>query len=244
MTLARGTDRLESPRLVLRRVAPDHLPFFTRIHALPEVAQHLSPGGRTRSPEETAAWLRYTLASYEQLALGYLAVVRKEDGALIGRCGLMDLAVESTAPEHGIRRGWFGREEAPAGVALTFECELGYTFDPAVWGHGFATEAACCVRDYARDVLRLLCAISAILPQNARSRRVAERSGARAAGQMDVVGLTWDHYLWPLATGGPIRGTSAVGFGKRLQDDGGGHRGTRMSDVAPSSRPPEEADKA
>jgi len=30
--------------------------------------------------------LRYTLASYEQLALGYLAVVRKEDGALIGRC--------------------------------------------------------------------------------------------------------------------------------------------------------------
>jgi hypothetical protein len=28
--------------------------------------------------------LRYTLASYEPLALGYLAVLRKEDGALIG----------------------------------------------------------------------------------------------------------------------------------------------------------------
>ena len=101
-----------------------------------------------------------------------------------------------------MRKGWFGREEAPPGIALTFECELGYTFDPAVWGQGYATEAACCVRDYARDVLGLSSVISAILPQHARSRRVAERAGARAAGQMVVVGLTWDRYLWPLATGG------------------------------------------
>jgi RimJ/RimL family protein N-acetyltransferase len=187
---------------VLRRIVPGDLPFFTRLHSLPEVARHLYPGGRPRSPEETARWLRYTLGSYERLALGYLAVLRKEDGALIGRCGLMDLVVESPAPEHGIRKGWFGREDAPAGIALTFECELGYTFDPAVWGQGFATEAACCVRDYARDVLRRPYAISAILPQNARSRRVAERSGARAVGQMDVVDLTWDRYVWPLATGG------------------------------------------
>ena len=201
MTLAHDTDRLESARLVLRRITPDDLQFFTRIHALPEVARHLYPGGRPKSPEETAKWLQYTLASYEQLALGYLAVVRKEDGTLIGRCGVMDLVVESAAPEHGIRRGWFGREGAPAGVPLTFECELGYTFDPAVWGQGFATEAARCVRDYARDVLGWSYAISAILPQNARSRRVAERLGARVDGQMDVVGLTWDRWVWPLATG-------------------------------------------
>jgi hypothetical protein len=46
MTLAHGTDRLESDRLVLRRVGPDDLPFFTRIHALPQVAEHLYPQGR------------------------------------------------------------------------------------------------------------------------------------------------------------------------------------------------------
>ena len=205
MTLAHGTDRLESARLVLRRIAPDDQPFFTRIHALPEVAQYLYPEGRPRSPEETAAWLEATLASYEQLALGYLAVLRKEDGALIGRCGLMELVVETAAPEHGVRRGWFGRAHAPAGIALTFECELGYTFDPTAWGQGFATEAVRCVRDYARDVLQLPYAISAILPQNARSRRVAERFGVRAAGQMEAVGLTFDRYLWPLATGGETR---------------------------------------
>ncbi len=94
MTLAHGTDRLETARLVLRRIAMADLPFFTRIHALPEVAQYLYPGGRPRSPEQSAAWLRSTLESYERLALGYLAVLRKVDGALIGRCGLMDLVVE------------------------------------------------------------------------------------------------------------------------------------------------------
>ena len=173
MTLAHGTDQLELARLVLRRIAPDDLAFFARIHAHPEVARHLYPAGRPRSPDELAAWLQATLESYEQFALGHLAVLRKEDGALIGRCGLTDFVVETAAPEHGLRRGWFGRAQAPAGVALTFECELGYTFDPAVWGQGFATEAVQCVRDYARDVLRLSYAISAILPQNARSRRVA-----------------------------------------------------------------------
>lgn len=198
MTLPHGTDRLESARLLLRRIVPDDLPFFTHLHALPDVARHLYPGGRPRSPEETAAWLTTTLESYEQLGLGYLAVLRKDDGALIGRCGLMELVVESEAPAHGMRRGWFRLAGVPADIALIFECELGYTLDPAVWGQGFATEAARCVRDHARDVLGLPYAISAILPDNARSRRVAERCGARAAGQMDAVGLTWDRWWWPL----------------------------------------------
>jgi RimJ/RimL family protein N-acetyltransferase len=200
MTLPHGVDRLESARLVLRRMTPDDLPFFARIHALPEVARHLYPGGRPRSPEDTARWLQATLETYERLALGYLAVVRKDDGALIGRCGLMELVVESAAPAHGIRRGWFTINGVPDDVELTFECELGYTLDPAVWGQGYATEAARCVRDYARDVLRLPYAVSAILPENTRSRRVAERSGASAEGQMQVVGLTWDRWVWPLAT--------------------------------------------
>jgi RimJ/RimL family protein N-acetyltransferase len=44
--------------------------------------------------------------------------------------------------------------------------------------------------------------VSAILPENAASRRVAERSGARLADQMDVVGLTWNRWVWPLASDG------------------------------------------
>ena len=200
MTLADGTDRLESARVVLRRIVLADLPFFTRIHALPEVARGLYPEGRPRTSEESATWLRSTLASYDELALGYLAVLRKQDGMLIGRCGLMELVAEAVAPEHRLRKGWFGRKGAPIGVPLILECELGYTFDPGVWGQGFAREAARCVRDYARDVLRLPYAISAILPSNLRSRRLAEREGARTDGQMEVVGLAFDRYRWPLVT--------------------------------------------
>jgi [ribosomal protein S5]-alanine N-acetyltransferase len=205
MTLAHGTDRLQTARLVLRRIVPDDLAFFTRTHAVPEVAQGLYPGGRPRSPEEVAAWLQGTLKSYEELALGHLAVLRKDDGALIGRCGLTDLAVETAVPESGVRRGWFGDAQAHSGAALTFECELGYTFDPVAWGQGFATEAVGCVRDYARDVLRLSYVVSAILPQNVRSRRIPERFGVQASGQMDIGGRTFDRYVWVLATGGAAR---------------------------------------
>ena len=44
----------------------------------------------------------------------------------------MELVVESAVPEHGLRKGWFGPPEAAASVSLKYECELGYTFDPAV----------------------------------------------------------------------------------------------------------------
>ncbi len=175
MTLTNGTNRLESARLVLRRIALDDLPFFTLLHALPEVAQALYPKGRPRTPEETATWLQGTLASYQEFSLGHLAVQRKADGVLIGRCGLTELVVETAIPEQVLRKGWFGHKGVPTGLALTFECELGYTFDPAFWGQGV------------------------------RSRRVAEGSGAQAAGQMDVVGRTFDRYVWPLATGGEPR---------------------------------------
>jgi RimJ/RimL family protein N-acetyltransferase len=83
-------------------------------------------------------------------------------------------------------------------VSLILECELGYTFDPAAWRQGYAGEAAQCVRDYARDGLGLGYVVSAILPGNARSRRVAERAGAWPDGQMEAAGLTFDRWVWRL----------------------------------------------
>jgi ribosomal-protein-alanine N-acetyltransferase len=196
MTLARETERLETERLVLRRITLADLPFYVRLHGMAEVARGLWLEGRPKTAEQTEAWLLATLASYEALSLGYLAVVRKADGALIGRCGLIDMAVETAAPEGRLRRGWFGREEVPEGVAVSFEGELGYTFDPAVWGKGYASEAARGVWDYARRGLGLEYVVSAILPRNAASRRVAQRAGAREDGQMEAAGMVFERWVW------------------------------------------------
>jgi RimJ/RimL family protein N-acetyltransferase len=198
MTLARATDRIESTRLVLRRVAPGDLPFFTRIHSVADVVRYIGHG-RPRSAEETQAWLDSTMASYAEHELGQLAVLRKADGVLLGRCGLSDLVIESTPASNATPRAWFGRALAPAGLAVAQERELGYTFDATFWGHGYATEAAQCVFAYARDVLKLSRVISVIDGNNARSQRVAERCGLRrTGGRIDNFGRLLDVYVWPL----------------------------------------------
>jgi len=200
MTLAPGTDRIESDRLVLRRITPDDGNFFARIHAMPEVRRYLGDG-RPYSAEDSRAWIERMLVTYQSSNLGQLAVVRKSDGQLIGRCGLSDLVVENAAPGT-IPRGWLRRGQAPAGVELIDVPDLGYTFDPANWGHGFATEAARCVFDYARASLRWPRIVSVIHPDNARSLRVAQRLGLRRDGQVAInssrTTATLEQYVWPV----------------------------------------------
>jgi RimJ/RimL family protein N-acetyltransferase len=197
MTLARATDQIESARLVLRRIGPNDLPFFTRIHSVADVVRYTGHG-RPRSAEETQTWLQATMASYEELGLGQLAVLRKADGTLLGRCGLSDLVIEANPATNALARAWFGRAQAPAELAVIQERELGYTFDATQWGHGYATEAAQCVFEYSRDVLKLGRVISVIDGDNVRSQRVAQRCGLRRqGGPIDVLGRRLDVYVWP-----------------------------------------------
>jgi ribosomal-protein-alanine N-acetyltransferase len=196
MTLARGTDHIESERLILRRITPDDLAFYTRIHGDPSVARYLG-NGRPRTAEESSAWLDLVLFSYEELGLGALAVVRKSDGALIGRCGLNDLAIEAEPAVGATPKAWFGRRSAPAGIKLVYEQELGYTFDPSAWGAGYASESARRVFVYAKEVLRLPRIISLIHPQNVRSKRVAGRFGVQIETPVEMQSTVFERYRWP-----------------------------------------------
>lgn len=117
MTLAPGTDRIESERLLLRRITGDDCDFFARLHAMPQARRYLG-NGRPYSTEESRAWIEGMLATYENLNLGQLAVVRKSDGELIGRWGLSDLVVEANVAPGTIPRGCFRRAQAPAGIEL------------------------------------------------------------------------------------------------------------------------------
>jgi [ribosomal protein S5]-alanine N-acetyltransferase len=196
MTLLRDTDRIESDRLVLRRIAADDLDYFTRLHADPEVARYIGRGP-PRSAEESRAWLQDSLESYRALELGQLAVERKSDGELIGRCGLTDLAVEMHPANVAIPKAWFQRTHAPTGVELKFERELGYSFDRSCWGQGYASEAARRVFEYVRDALGKVRIISIIHPDNVRSLRLAQRFGVQREGSVEVVERTFHVFVWP-----------------------------------------------
>jgi RimJ/RimL family protein N-acetyltransferase len=195
MTLERGTNFIETERLLLRRIVPADFGFFARLHADPDVTRFIGPG-RPRTAGESDDWLRSTIASYDSCALGQLAVVRKSDGALIGRCGLAEFVVDVNAGP-GLPRAWFQRSAVPPGLAVDLEPELGYTFDKACWGNGYASEAARRVFDYAIRVLRLPRAVSVIHPDNAASLRVARRFALERDGSVQMDAAICERYLWP-----------------------------------------------
>jgi RimJ/RimL family protein N-acetyltransferase len=74
--------------------------------------------------------------------------------------------------------------------------ELAWTVDPDSQGRGLATEAALAALEWART-LGIEEVIALTLPGNHASRRVAEKAGLRAAGEVEYAGLT--HVLYRLA---------------------------------------------
>jgi ribosomal-protein-alanine N-acetyltransferase len=197
MTLQAGTEAIESDRLVLRRITPDDLDFYTRIQADPDVARFIATG-RPRSRQESRDWLAAILASYAESALGQLAVERKSDGVLVGRCGLSDAVVEVHCAPDTVRKGWFFRAEAPSGVALEPVPELGYTFAKEHWGKGYASEAAGCIFNYVRSTLKLGKIMSVIDADNVASLAVARKFGVSFSEQIELSGHAFDRYDWPV----------------------------------------------
>jgi [ribosomal protein S5]-alanine N-acetyltransferase len=202
MTLARGTDHIESERLILRRIERADFGFFARIHADLIVARYLG-SGRARSSEETQALLETFSETYESLGLGPLAVVRKSDGALIGRCGLSDMALEVSPAAGQLPRVWYQRTQVPADANVTFEAELGYTFDRSVWGQGYASEAAARVFEYASSTMPLRRIVSVIHPDNAPSIRIAKKYGARQDDPVMQMGQEFCRFIWPQGFASP-----------------------------------------
>ncbi len=99
-------------------------------------------------------WLDWNQSSYKSVGYGLWSLLLRSPGELIGDCGLVNQEV--------------------GGI---LEIEIGYHIRRDLWGQGFATEAASACRDYGFGVLGCRRLISLIHPQNAASRRVAEKVG-------------------------------------------------------------------
>jgi len=153
---------LETERLRLRSLRPDHLDAYAGMYADPEVMRFLEQG----APLDRAAAFRSMalhLGHWQLRGYGQWALEERETGRFIGRAGLW-------RPE-----GWPG-------------LEVGWVLSREAWGRGYATEAGGAAIGYAFEVLDAEEVISLIRPENTGSIRVAERLGQTFHRTIDLLG--------------------------------------------------------
>jgi RimJ/RimL family protein N-acetyltransferase len=163
--------RREEPQLageavVLRPPMPGDLGAFTRLFTDPEVMRYVA-WGRPLTRSEVEEFVERMIARFEVDGFGQFALVRRADGAVIGRAGLLPL--DPATWESGFFCDLGGRAEI----------EIGWMLARQHWGHGYATEAALLVRDWAWNELGMLRLVSIIQHGNERSIRLAENLGGR-----------------------------------------------------------------
>jgi RimJ/RimL family protein N-acetyltransferase len=160
---------LETERLVLRAMVAAELDGLLEIFGDPAVMAAFRQAPLDR--EQVRRWLERNLDHQREHGFGLFAVCLKTDGRLIGDCGLEFMEVSSER------------------VA-----ELGYDFRRDCWNRGYATEAACAVRDFAFGTLRLPRLVSLIQPGNPASERVAQKVGLKRTGRIQRNGRAYLRY--------------------------------------------------
>jgi ribosomal-protein-alanine N-acetyltransferase len=144
---------LETERLLLRHQEPDDLDALWSLYSDPEVVRYIPDVSRTREEtQKEIAWFQNGHPRHAEL--GLWATVLKENGAYIGRCGLLPWTLDGQ-----------------------FEVEVAYLIGRAQWGKGLATEAALAIRDYAFQTLGLTRLVCLIDHGHVASQRVAEKIG-------------------------------------------------------------------
>ncbi len=144
---------VETERLTLRPFRDDDIDRYLAVHSAPEVMASLHIP-ETFDREDAWNQMARHRGQWALRRSGQWAIELKSTGEFIGRAG-------THRPE---RHDW-----------SSLEC--GCTFDPAHWGHGYATEAGRATVDWAwanHDDDQLF---SVILPANAASQGVAQRLG-------------------------------------------------------------------
>jgi RimJ/RimL family protein N-acetyltransferase len=120
--------------------------------------------------EEVRAVIEGMIRDWRSDGLGaFVLETATTDPQVVGQAGLMIFDA----------RDWTPSTWAKAGPHA--QPELGWALTRAYWGHGYATEAAAAIRNWAAERLKIDRLVSLISPENVRSQRVAERLGAIAA---------------------------------------------------------------
>ena len=165
---------LDTERLALREFTPLDAPFLLRLVNEPGWIRNINNPGVT-SVDEALAWAEGRLfKAYRELGHGFWAVQRRQDGVLVGMCGL------------------FKRPALP-------EPDLGYALLAEHEGQGYALEAARACVAHARTALgwSTLMAITAL--DNPRSTGLLVKLGFVEQGQEQLEGYNEPSRVFRLA---------------------------------------------
>jgi RimJ/RimL family protein N-acetyltransferase len=157
---------IETERLLLRMPRAEDAPGLLEAFADPEAMRFIGDGSTADlagAEEAVERWLK----RWDAWGIGMFVVERTEDARVLGRAGF--LRWDSETWEIG----------GP-------ETELGWGLAREHWGHGYASEAALALRDWALDERGLTRLISLIQHGNVRSFRVAEKLGERYERDVEV----------------------------------------------------------
>lgn len=137
--------------LIIRELTENDIDDMCNICSQPAIQEFIDDFD-DELPVEKAKLAAYIQFVYPFYGFGLWGVFLKENGQLIGRCGIESQMVED-------------------------ECEimLSYYMDSAYWGRGYATESCQAVLEYARDELDIHRVVAVIDKRNSASRRVAEK---------------------------------------------------------------------
>jgi RimJ/RimL family protein N-acetyltransferase len=117
--------------------------------------------------EEAQVMTEEGIAGWSTGGLGpFVLETASADRRVVGQAGLMIFDT----------RGWTPSTRASAGCHA--QLELGWALIREHWGHGYATEAAAAIRDWAYERWPGERLVSLITPGNIRSQGVAQRLGA------------------------------------------------------------------
>lgn len=149
---------VETDRLLLRMFRPeDGEAMYDRLWTDSQVMRYVQPGGWPHPREEAAALMERKIERWRERGFGQWAVVPKDEGELIGYCGLKYL------------------DNTP-------EVELLYGIRHTHWGRGLVTEAARATLRFAFEETPLAEVVAIALPDNVGSWRVMEKCGMRREG--------------------------------------------------------------
>jgi len=159
------TLRLETERLRLRPPTAQDAGALYALFADPEVMRGLGKEAIT-APEEARAMIEGGIGGWTTDGIGpFLIETAAGNRQVVGQAGLMIFDT----------RGWTPSSWSGAGKYA--QPELGWALIRAHWGHGYATEAAAAIVEWAYGRRFLERLVSLIAPDNARSQRVASRLG-------------------------------------------------------------------